>query len=69
MKLTHLHHPDDAAALLGWARKLIDDLNRFSDPLRALPGPYADDAAAAGAGIAIGLGYIDDAGIARRRMA
>ncbi len=67
MKLSHLK-AGDPAALIGWARKLIDDLNRDSDPLAALPGPYADDAAAEAAGVAVGFGYIDDAGIARRRM-
>lgn len=68
MKFIHLKD-SQPAALFAWARKLIDDLNRYGDTLAALPGPYVDDNAAASAGIPVGSGYIDAAGVARRRIA
>jgi hypothetical protein len=47
---------------------VIADLNRGTDSLALLPGPYANDAAAAAANIGIREAYIDSAGIARRRL-
>jgi hypothetical protein len=67
MKLTYLR--DTAPkAVLDWATKLVTDLNRETDSLALLPGPYANDAAAAAANVGIREGYVDTAGIARRRI-
>jgi hypothetical protein len=58
----------DPKSLFDWAKQVIADLNRGTDSLALLPGPYANDAAAAAANIGIREAYIDSAGIARRRL-
>ena len=58
----------DAQSVMNWARQIVTDLNRETDSLALLPGPYANDAAAAAANVGVREGYIDTAGIARRRI-
>lgn len=67
MKLQFLR-ATDGKTIMDWARQIVTDLNRETDSLALLPGPYANDAAAAAANIQIREGYIDTAGIARRRI-
>jgi hypothetical protein len=65
MKLEHLKAPEQVKA---WAKRLIDDLNRDRSGIGDLP-TFADDAAAAAAGIPLKGGYVTPAGIVRRRVA
>jgi hypothetical protein len=54
--------------LLAWAQRLTDDLNRYALPGSSYPGPYANDSAAATAGIPLGSSYMDSSGVYRRRL-
>lgn len=56
------------ASVEAWARRLIDDLNRFAVSVEDLP-TFADDAAAAAGRVKIGQGYVTPAGVVRRRVA
>lgn len=55
-------------AIEAWARRLVDDLNRFAVSVEDLP-TFADDAAAAAGRVKIGQGYVTPAGLVRRRVA
>lgn len=59
----------DQRQMLDWAQRLTSDLNRYPDTGAAYPGPYANDGAAATAGVQIGSSYVDSAGVYRRRIA
>jgi hypothetical protein len=63
MKFAHL-----TTDVKAWARRLIDDLNRISDPVSELQ-EFADDTAAGAGGIAIGSGYRATDGSVRWRRA
>ncbi len=54
--------------LAAWARRLVDDLNRFFPAFNELP-TFADDAAAAAGRLKIGDGYVTPDGMVRRRVA
>lgn len=63
MKFAHL-----TGDVKAWAKRLVDELNRGSDPVAALPR-YSDDAAASVGGVAVGGGYKADDGSVRWRQA
>jgi len=65
MRFTYLSNP---AGVVDWAKRLINDLNSNLDQAATYPGPYANDAAAASAGIPVGSSYMDTSGIYRRRL-
>jgi hypothetical protein len=48
--------------------KLVIDLNRFHPPISLFP-VFADDTAAAAAGLKVGRGYVTPDGFVKRRMA
>jgi hypothetical protein len=49
-------------------QRLVDEINRFHQPIARWP-VFADDAAAADGNLKVGDGYVTPEGIARRRMA
>lgn len=53
--------------LAAWARRLVDDLNRFLAPIDGLP-VFADDAAAAAGNVKVGQPYVATDGQVRRRI-
>lgn len=66
LKHAHLTGGEPAQVQV-WAKRLVDDLNRKPDYVSSLPS-YTDDAAAETAGLPIGAGYVDAAGLVRRRI-
>jgi hypothetical protein len=62
MKFAHL-----TGDVKAWAKRLVDDLNRGSDPVAALPF-YVDDMGAAAGGVPIGGGYRAGDGTVRWRL-
>ncbi len=58
----------DNSALAAWARRLIDDLNRFFSRPQDWP-VFADDAAAADGRLKVGEPYVTPTGELRRRVA
>ncbi len=60
--------PPTGADLAAWARRLVDDLNRFFPSIEDLP-EFADDQAAEAGRLKVGQGYIDPNGFVRRRRA
>lgn len=67
MKLAH-PFGTDLPSLAAWARRLVDDLNRFAPTDAELP-TFADDAAAAAGRVKVGDGYYTPDGVRRRRVA
>lgn len=67
MKLAHLSS-GDLPGLVAWARRLVDDLNRFNPSIEALP-TFADDAAASEGRVKVGQAYVTPDGLVRRRVA
>lgn len=63
-------HPpgNDLASLQAWARRLIDEINRFHPTVDAWP-VFADDTDAAAGNLNVGEPYVTPSGQARRRMA
>ena len=55
-------------ALEAWARRLVDDLNRFFPSAQELP-VFADDAAAGAGRVKVGEEYVTPDGFRKRRMA
>jgi hypothetical protein len=53
--------------LAAWARRLVDDLNRFLPSIDSLP-TFADDDAAEAGNLKVGAPYVDSSGIVRRRL-
>lgn len=64
MKFAQPQGPD----LDAWARRHVDDLNRFHPTVDNLP-VFANDAAAAAGRLKVGAGYVSPDGVVRRRMA
>lgn len=58
----------DSMSVMAWAKQVVTLFNGQGDALSSLPGNYANDAAAAAAGVGVNGAYIDTAGIARRRL-
>lgn len=58
---------NDNGALAAWARRLVDEINRFLPTFGQLP-VFADDNAAAVGRVKVGDGYVTPEGIVRRRM-
>lgn len=57
----------DLQAVLAWARRLVDDLNRFLPTAAELP-VFADDAAASVGRVKVGEEYVTPDGFRKRRM-
>jgi hypothetical protein len=52
--------------LRAWAKRLVDDLNKYLG--QETPGPFADDPAAEAGGVAVGSLYrVDDGSVAWRQ--
>lgn len=49
-----------------WAKRLVDDLNRVTDPIAEMQ-VFDDDTAAANGGVSVGSGYRATDGIVRWR--
>lgn len=58
----------DLQSLHAWARRIVDDINRFLPTIGELP-VHQDDQAAEAARVKVGEGYVTPTGELRRRMA
>lgn len=63
MKLT----PPTGTDIHAWARRLVEDLNRFLPSIEELP-VFADDEAALAGRLRVGQGYVTPDGQVRRVM-